>query len=324
MAEKRDTSAEHLTFSQRHGYEPLLEPMWLEHISDDLRREIWNRMRGFLTVFRTQISITGYMFRDEEITGFIEYILGKLLKLPEDEIKSDHDNAMSQFKEIIEEAEFNKVLDLIEIVANSNSPTGVTVTRNRIVENQYSKEFIINKHELILAISDLFNRYAAAYCLDMSSRPFQFFPRSSREQGEATQLAIKTIHEGGMEGASTHLRQAAEHINARQYGDSIADSIHAVESVARIIGPEANKTLTPALDSLERAGLLNHHALKQGFEKLYGYTSNEQGIRHALLDKDSADVGLDEAVFMFGACASFAAYLVNKHRQINQRQDSVQ
>lgn len=163
MAEKRDTSAEHLTFSQRHGYEPLLEPMWLEHISDDLRREIWNRMRGFLTVFRTQISITGYMFRDEEITGFIEYILGKLLKLPEDEIKSDHDNAMSQFKEIIEEAEFNKVLDLIEIVANSNSPTGVTVTRNRIVENQYSKEFIINKHELILAISDLFNRYAAAY-----------------------------------------------------------------------------------------------------------------------------------------------------------------
>ena len=31
--------------------------------------------------------------------------------------------------------------------------------------------------------------------------------------------------------------------------------------------------------------------------------------------KDSAAVGLDEAMFMFGACASFAAYLAQKHRQ---------
>ena len=50
-----------------------------------------------------------------------------------------------------------------------------------------------------------------------------------------------------------------------------------------------------------------------------GYTSDEQGIRHALIDQATADVGLDEAMFMFGACASFAAYLANKHRQA-QRQ----
>ena len=63
----------------------------------------------------------------------------------------------------------------------------------------------------------------------------------------------------------------------------------------------------PALDSLEKAGVLKHPALKQAFDRLYGYTSTEQGIRHALLDKDAADVGLNEAIFMFGACASFAA-----------------
>lgn len=44
-------------------------------------------------------------------------------------------------------------------------------------------------------------------------------------------------------------------------------------------------------------------------------TSSEEGVRHSLVFKDSADVGLDEAMFMFGACASFAAYLANKHRQ---------
>ena len=119
------------------------------------------------------------------------------------------------------------------------------------------------------------------------------------------------------------MRQAADHINARQFADSITDSIHAVESVARTIDPKA-KTLGPALDSLQKSGLLKHPALKEAFSKLYGYTSDEQGIRHALLDKGSPDVGLDEAMFMFGACASFAAYLVNKHRKAAQTQGSDQ
>ena len=84
-----------------------------------------------------------------------------------------------------------------------------------------------------------------------------------------------------------------------------------------MIDPKANKKLSLALDSLETAGLLNHPALKDAFNKLYGYTSDEKGIRHALLDKEAANVGLDEAMFMFGACASFAAYLVNRHQKAN-------
>ena len=56
-----------------------------------------------------------------------------------------------------------------------------------------------------------------------------------------------------------------------------------------------------------------HPALKDAFSKLYGYTSNEQGVRHALLDRTDAQAGQDEAVFMLGACASFASYLWRKH-----------
>ena len=39
------------------------------------------------------------------------------------------------------------------------------------------------------------------------------------------------------------------------------------------------------------------------------------------LDKDAPDVDPDEAVFMFGACTSFAAWLVNKHRKAARRRD---
>lgn len=323
MAEKHDTFAEHLTFSQRYGYELLPAPMRLEELSADLRREIWNRMREFLSAFRDKDLTGRYRFKGTEIKGFIECVLGTLLKLPQDEIQTDHDNGMSQFKEIIERAEFNTVLDLIEIVANSDSPTGVTVTGNTIVQNQYSKEFIIHRNEFILAISNQFNQHAAPYWLDISQSPRRFFPRSSREQGEATQQAIKTIREGGMESAATHLRQAAEHINAQEYGDSIADSIHAVEAVACKIDPTSS-TLGKALKTLEKKELLANKQLKTALEKLYAYTNSEEGVRHSLVFQDSSDVGLEEAVFMFGACASFAAYLVDKHRQMNQQQDGSQ
>ena len=173
-------------------------------------------------------------------------------------------------------------------------------------------------------LADAFNKAPIAYFVDEKNGLPTIMPRFNREAGEATQQAVETLRQNGMEGATTHLRQAAEHINTQQYGDSIADSIHAVESVACKIDPRASKTLGPALDSLERAKLLNHPALKDAFKKLYGYTSDEQGIRHALLDKGAPDVDVGEAVFMFAACASFAAYLVHKHRQTNQQQDSGQ
>ena len=163
-------------------------------------------------------------------------------------------------------------------------------------------------------------RCAAAYWLDKSNYPYQIFPRSNKAQGEATQEAIKTVRDGGMKGAEAHLCQAAEYINAQRFAESIKDSIHTVESVARQIDPKS-KTLGPALNSLEKAGLIKHPALKEAFSKLYGYTSDEQGIRHALLDKNSPDVDLDEAMFMFGACASFAAYLVSKHHKMQEEDD---
>ena len=56
-----------------------------------------------------------------------------------------------------------------------------------------------------------------------------------------------------------------------------------------------------------------HPGLEGAFNKLYGYTSAEQGIRHVLLDRADHNVGMDEAVFMLGACASFASYLWRKH-----------
>lgn len=81
-----------------------------------------------------------------------------------------------------------------------------------------------------------------------------------------------------------------------------------MESVARTIEPKA-KTLGEALKTLENNGLIKHRAFKTALNQLYGFTSDEEGIRHALIERAEADVGLAEALFFYNACAAFAGYL---------------
>lgn len=207
------------------------------------------------------------------------------------------------FEQISESLGFNKIIDLLEIMFN--------VPRE---DNDEWKIISQMTGNFARKIKSLFQRYSSAYSLNIQEHPYWFSPcMVIKEQASAVEKAIEVIHDSGIDSAVTHLRQAAEHINIEQYADSVADSIHAVESVARTIDPNNGDSLAKALKSLENAGLLKHKALKDAFIKLYGYTSDEKGIRHALVDKNSADVGLDEAIFMFGACASFAAYLTRKH-----------
>ena len=137
------------------------------------------------------------------------------------------------------------------------------------------------------------------------------YPATTPEEGKAIINAVQQFNDYGLDGARQHLMQSSAFINQGEWARSVHESISAVESVARQIAPGTN-TLGAALNQLRRDGLLEHRALEQGLGNLYGYTSDEQGVRHSLLDQGQSNVGQDEAVFMLGACASFASYLWRK------------
>jgi hypothetical protein len=84
-----------------------------------------------------------------------------------------------------------------------------------------------------------------------------------------------------------------------------------VESVVSVLEPKGD--FAKALARLD-AKVQIHGALKAGFGNLYGFTSNEQGIRHPLLEVPAAKVDETDALFMIGACAAFVSYLINKAR----------
>jgi hypothetical protein len=127
-------------------------------------------------------------------------------------------------------------------------------------------------------------------------------PIGSGAERETIGRAFSDLRSAEFHGARDHLNKAANELTAGNFAGSIRESILAVESVARTLEPDGK--LSKALEKLERSAKI-HPAMKAGFAALYGYTSDEQGIRHAHLNEPSAKPDEADAVFMVGACAAF-------------------
>ena len=99
------------------------------------------------------------------------------------------------------------------------------------------------------------------------------------------------------------------------YENSIKESISAVESMCCIItgmtGSQA--TLGKALKDLKDNGVYIHSAMEKAFVSLYGYTSNENGIRHGGID--FANAPEEDAKYMLISCSAFVNYLIAKWKR---------
>jgi hypothetical protein len=58
-----------------------------------------------------------------------------------------------------------------------------------------------------------------------------------------------------------------------------------------------------------------HGGFKAGLLSLYGYTSDEDGIRHAILEEK--DIGFDEAKFMLITCSALVNFIISKANKHN-------
>lgn len=116
-----------------------------------------------------------------------------------------------------------------------------------------------------------------------------------------------------------HMKKALNLFSDRlhpDYENSIKESISAVESMCCIITGESGKsaTLGATLKKLEKHNIYIHEALKSAFEKLYGYTSDENGIRHGGIDFKGASS--DDARYMLISCSAFINYLTAQQAKI--------
>jgi hypothetical protein len=115
-----------------------------------------------------------------------------------------------------------------------------------------------------------------------------------------------------MRPAALHVKRALELLSDRKspdYRNSVKESISAVEAACKVLTRSEKGSLDAALRQLkQQVGL--HPALEQAFGKMYGYTSDAQGIRHALMEEPN--LGFADAKFMLVACSAFVNYLLAK------------
>lgn len=273
-----------VTFSQAQGYEALPQPIKLGSISNEARIRLWNIL--YALAFENPRDVMQFPW-----DRIFESLHMHFFSRPLDEYRSSRSILIRIYKPaFLDDLEFNKLFDLLQMtMRHPNCPP-----------------------EFIQLAAQTFRSCRLAYMVDVH-RPVTILPAATTHEGKTIVAALRQLPTAGLSGAATHLRVASYCINQSDWAGAIRESIHAVESVARQLDPKASATLGPALRSLERQDGL-HPALKDAFNKLYGYTSDEQGIRHALLEDAESRPSQDEAVFMLSACAAFASYLSRKHQ----------
>lgn len=271
-------------FSDRIGA-TVPPPLQLNSLSDELRMGLWN---DFCThVFRSH-GLTG----DEWMRP--ARMLYREIGFPVDEVHS-FGSARARIKEWFfqQTLPWYSVFNLMEFCVQ-NSAHVCTDPRERAAI-------------LPVAINRTLEEHNSGYRVIGDT----LAPITNAEEMDAVQEAA-SMRAAGSDGARIHIQAAIQALSAKpspDYRNCIKESISAVESVVKVIIGQRGGDLKAALEKFHRAAPL-HGALKDGLVKLYGYTSDEGGIRHGLIDEPT--VGFDDAKFMLVACSAFVNYLVAK------------
>jgi hypothetical protein len=112
---------------------------------------------------------------------------------------------------------------------------------------------------------------------------------------------------------SEHLKAAAALLSDRKSPDfrnSVKESISAVETASRIISGNSKATLGDAIKLIDKVRGM-HPALRDGLIKLYGYASDEGGIRHGLTEESNVDQA--DAKFMLVNCSAICTLLIERY-----------
>lgn len=273
-----------ITFEQAEGAEPLPRQLRLKEISPLLRATLWDVVLGSIESSTHRDSFVG-RYIDEPWHGILLYRHIVHLHKMRDDFTNSFSVNRDELKLLFETGNYLQVFGFLQLVA-----------RHEECPREFPDE-----------VNTVLTFARAAYRLVDKT----IMPTGSEAELATIERAFADVAAAEFHGARAHLRKASEELTAGRYADSIRESIHAVESVAEVLEPSGE--LAKALAKLTASASV-HGAMKKGFLALYGYTSDEKGIRHALLESGAPAVDETDALFMIGACAAFVSYLINKAR----------
>ena len=272
------------SFSERKGIKPPRQIVQIDSMTDELRNSLWNALH--IEVWESENFMHDRYGNFPGIDNFSALLWFRYFKKPIDERPTyAHNNRSERILKIIRDyffqANWNEVYDFLEFVVDN-------VKR----EHPRLAEFI--NHILTTEMSAY--RLVDGKVVDITNE-------------QELSMLEEALADTRFASVAAHLAQALTLLADRKNPDfrnSIKESISAVEAMARLVSENDKATLGEALKALEKNGKL-HAALKEGFSKLYGYTNDENGIRHAMLDEPN--LSQNDAKYFLLSCTSFVNYL---------------
>jgi len=265
-------------FSKRHGYTQTDLPQ-REGLDEAVRTGLWN---AFYANFPDIDEWDNW--HDHPIACHShpvhKEIFVRFLKKAIDEYEDDCVENKRYIKAFFLNQEWNEVLDLVDFVMHADY-----------------KQAFVDGCNMALAQENSAYRIVGNSVVEITSE----------QEVAEIEAALKIPFDS----ARGHLEKALALLSDREnpdYENSIKESISAVESVAREATGDSKATLGQLADSIDL-----HPAFQEGLKKLYGFTSDAGGIRHA---DDSSKPGKylkpnqATARFMLVTCSAFVNYII--------------
>jgi len=275
---------EKMRFSQRMGLKPIKVDIQKDGMNEELRIGLWNIFYKFIGGVKSPNDVLIYSdYRD-----LILAIWSDFLKYPLDKMRFYYSDNIAVIRDWFFNCEWYSVYDFLEFIIDQPSA--------------------LDRAQFIKECNKVLERENSAYRFIGD----KIAPIIDQNEISEIEEGLLNAQKNKFEGVYTHLKASLSMLTDRKkpdYRNSIKESISAVESLVKLISSDKKGDLNRAIRKLEEK-IYIHPALKEAFIKLYGYTSDEGGIRHAMLE--SNNISFEDAKYMLVSCSAFINYLIAK------------
>ena len=275
-----------MRFSQRIGLRPIKSIIQKDSMDQDLRTGLWN---AFQLVVLDKLDGHSWLYQTP-YKNFFRILWFGFFEHPLDTLEDYWETTRKYIRKRYFEAEWYEVYDFIEFIAQNLSDS--------------DKELFVGICNSVLEKELSAYRFIGNNIGEITS------------EAEISAIEAALANSSPFAGINGHFQSALQKFTDRKnpdYRNSIKESISAVEGMARLITGDSRATLGQAIKRLKDNGLVLHPALEDAWSKLYGYTSDAGGIRHAMLEEST--IRSSDAKYMLVSCSAFVSYLLELSRE---------
>lgn len=276
-------------FADRKKLNSVGTEIQVNSISSQSRTIIKNKIIDLLQRWKRE-----FVYSDFE-NYFSKLMSNEVFCLPLDSGVSSYNSVLNLLWNSIDEAEYFDVLSIIEFLGNS-----IHITR-------YDGFLSWNPNISEVDIKAEFNKLFERECIG-----YRFINNYIEQITSDTEIKeiTKAVNSPFEDKVNLHIKKALESLSAtkgRDYPNSIKESILAIEGFCSLVVKKPG-TLGDHIKEI-----VNKHHLHPAFGKmlleLYGYSSDESGIRHENIKKGHSTT-FDEAKYILVLCCSTVNYLM--------------